>query len=495
MTRLTIEEIIASPKFPSLPAAAVRIIELVQDPDVSLPALTVAISNDAALTSKILKQANSSFYARSRAVGKLSDAFMLLGLRRVKTLALGFSLVDTKRGRDGGFDYTAFWRRSLYAAVSARGLATRQKAAGVDEEEAFLGGLMHSLGVLALNQAVGPEYQQLFTQAGGDYAELLGLEAAALGFTHAELGGRLSETWNLPRELTAALRWSATPDLADESVRAMVSCVSIGSAAADVFVCETPGPAVTRYRERCRDRFGMSPEESAKLLVRIQDDAAGMESLLDLPAGDSVDIAAILSQATETLVELSFEAEREAVQLERENSQLAVEASTDVLTGLPNRRRLVEFIANAAVDAQRQQTPLCYLMIDIDHFKRINDVHGHPGGDAVLKALGAMLRKWTRDTDLVGRYGGEEFGIVTPDTDLRGAATLAHRLCKAVEAIDFAAQAGIDVKLTVSIGVANFEPSWERSVEQLIEAADAALYEAKEAGRNVVRLGAVAAAA
>ena len=170
MKTLSIEHVIASPKLPSLPAVAIQIIDLVQDPDVSLARLSTALSQDTALTTKILKTANSAFYARPRAVSKLSEALMILGLRRVKTLALGFSLVEDGYRQQGSFDHMAFWQRSVFAAVGARVMAG--KAVGVDPEEAFLGGMIHSLGSLALNQAIGPDYGVLLEQAKGDLLDL-----------------------------------------------------------------------------------------------------------------------------------------------------------------------------------------------------------------------------------------------------------------------------------------------------------------------------------
>ena len=137
-----------------------RILVLVQDPTVSLRSLADAVSTDPPLTIRLLKQANSSFYGRPQTVSKLTEAFMILGLRRVKTLALGLSLVDGRRGEIGGFDYSTFWRRSLYAATGARLMASRVKE--VDEEEAFLGGLIHRVGVLVLNEAAGADYQAFF---------------------------------------------------------------------------------------------------------------------------------------------------------------------------------------------------------------------------------------------------------------------------------------------------------------------------------------------
>ncbi len=485
---VSIESIVASPKLPSLPAVAVRIIGLIQDPDVSLAILADAISSDPGLTGKILRQANSSVYGRTRGVSKLTEALMVLGLRRAKTLALGFSLVDEKRGDVGGFDYTAFWNRSLFAAVGARLVALR--VGGVDEEEAFLGGLMHGLGVLALNNALGSDYQALFDQADGDYAELLALESGLLGVNHAQLGGALGEHWELPRGLTAALQLFPTPELADEAFRPMVSCVSLGSAAADVFTREDRTHAVLHYRDRGYQLFNSAPSESDQMLPRIQSEAAGMQALLNLAGDEVINIGEILSQANEALVALSSEAETENVRLEHRNTQLSIEAYTDAPTGLANRRQLEKFIEESIEVALAERAPLCYLMVDIDHFKRVNDLHGHPAGDIVLNELAKTLVAAARTDDLVARYGGEEFGVVAPHTDLRSAVQLAQRIRSAVESREFCIPPSTQLKVTVSIGVAVFDPSWPSPVLQLIAAADEALYQAKESGRNAVRIAA-----
>jgi len=133
--------------------------------------------------------------------------------------------------------------------------------------------------------------------------------------------------------------------------------------------------------------------------------------------------------------------------------------------------------------AMRQGRPLASVMLDIDHFKRINDTYGHPVGDEVIRAVAARLRAAARDSDILGRYGGEEFALVTPDTG-GSAAMLAERLREVITAEPVRTAAGL-LAVTISAGVAGVTAA-EGDLGQLLALADAALYEAKQGGRNRV---------
>ncbi|ACB80582.1 diguanylate cyclase [Methylorubrum populi BJ001] len=164
-------------------------------------------------------------------------------------------------------------------------------------------------------------------------------------------------------------------------------------------------------------------------------------------------------------------------------AELARLAGTDLLTGLPNRRRFEEAFEQAAKASRRADRPLALLVIDADHFKRYNDRHGHAVGDAVLKSLAKSLTEsLRRPNDLAARVGGEEFAVLLPDTDRAGAARIAEAIHAAVAGLAVPA-AGIDPgSITVSIGLA--VSAGDRATEDLYRRADAALYVAKESGRN-----------
>jgi two-component system cell cycle response regulator len=138
--------------------------------------------------------------------------------------------------------------------------------------------------------------------------------------------------------------------------------------------------------------------------------------------------------------------------------------------------------------ALRNDSSVALLMIDLDHFKRVNDTHGHLVGDAVLRDVAELLISGVRGSDFVGRFGGEEFLVVLPDTDDDGAAAFAERIRERIDGHAFGGRdGGPSLQMTASIGVATFPAALIESVEDLFARADAALYRAKADGRNRVR--------
>jgi len=176
----------------------------------------------------------------------------------------------------------------------------------------------------------------------------------------------------------------------------------------------------------------------------------------------------------------------------RHNVQLSLEmAITDQLTGLHNRRYMARHLDNLITGAQKAGKPLAFLIMDIDHFKSVNDTHGHDIGDEVLREFANRISANVRGIDLACRYGGEEFVVVMPDTDVDFAYAIAERLRKSVETTPFViSRAPGKLNVTISIGIASLEGDDDTS-EQLLHRADQALYRAKRGGRNRV----VAAAA
>ncbi|UCC72249.1 MAG: diguanylate cyclase [Gemmatimonadota bacterium] len=165
--------------------------------------------------------------------------------------------------------------------------------------------------------------------------------------------------------------------------------------------------------------------------------------------------------------------------------QLEILAKTDELTGCLSRRYLMERLENELERAARYERLLGVVMFDIDDFKRLNDTHGHTTGDAALRSIGEVLRRSLRTADFVGRYGGDEFLLVLPETSAHGTHQLAERIRNGVSRREFDLRGGT-LRLTVSGGVAGFPDADVISLEDLIDRADEALYRAKAAGRNKV---------
>jgi len=174
----------------------------------------------------------------------------------------------------------------------------------------------------------------------------------------------------------------------------------------------------------------------------------------------------------------------EITQRKTDEARLRRLATTDPLTGLSNRRHFFERGAQELRRAARYRRPLALLMLDIDHFKSVNDRFGHEAGDAVLRDLAERLRTGLRSSDLPGRIGGEEFAALLPETTAEQAEGLAERLRAAIAASPL----GPGARITVSLGVALALPASEDSIDAVLRRADAALYRAKAGGRNQVAL-------
>jgi diguanylate cyclase (GGDEF)-like protein len=173
-------------------------------------------------------------------------------------------------------------------------------------------------------------------------------------------------------------------------------------------------------------------------------------------------------------------------ELEEKNRELQELAYYDPLTGLPNRRFFFEHASLIFEEVKRYEKSLSLLVIDIDHFKEINETYGHDVGNLVLKTFAGLLRGIVRQSDICARFGGEKFVVLLPNTDLEGAKVLAERI-RATVAKNPVEHGSTIIVFTVSIGISQYRKGMQ-SIDELIKEADIALYRAKEGGRNRVEV-------
>jgi diguanylate cyclase (GGDEF)-like protein len=209
-------------------------------------------------------------------------------------------------------------------------------------------------------------------------------------------------------------------------------------------------------------------------------------------AGDPADVLAYLVNSTIAELRVRIETTERRAEEDRSRLEALVRertreldrlATTDLLTETFNRRRLKEIAGHELSRARRFNQPLCVAMLDLDHFKTINDTFGHSVGDIALQMAAAAIRSRVRSHDHVGRYGGEEFVVVLPGTAQGGAIRLAESVRDAIATVVLETETG-PVTLTTSAGVAEWDGA--ETLDEVLARADAALYRAKEAGRNCV---------
>ena len=176
---------------------------------------------------------------------------------------------------------------------------------------------------------------------------------------------------------------------------------------------------------------------------------------------------------------------RAQMRIKKRLDQLKAEAVIDELTGVYNRRFMESQLVAKLGEAWRYHHPFSFMILDLDHFKRVNDTLGHPFGDLVLRETAMLMRRMIRKEDIVARYGGEEFAMILPHTDRAGVAVLGERVRRAIAEQSFT-QGDRQHQVTISIGAATYPRDETESVEELVHFADQRLYLAKELGRNRV---------
>ena len=487
MNKSLLDKVVNCPRLPSLPTVAVNVIELCRDDNVKIEEIANTLSNDPALSGKVLKTVNSSYYGLRQSVTTISQAIVILGLNSVKTLALSFSLVNALKGATGeDFDPNKFWRRVLYSATGAKVIA--EHLGMEDQEEVFLGALLQDIGVLAMMQQLGKPYINILSTIGDRHEELTFLETMEFDLTHASVGAELAERWKLPSILIEPIKFHEKPESASAALKPLVRAVALGALSSSVFL-EHPKDALETFYKRAHQWFKIDKQDADQIIQRIDLASKELGRFFEIDASGANDIGSILVEANEVLQDVTFKAQQDNAKLQEENKTLEEKATKDALTGISNRGHFNDRLKFHFEHASRQGQPVSLILFDADHFKAVNDTHGHPAGDAVLVHIAKTVEDLAPESAIVARYGGEEFAIILPNTERKDAAFLAEEVRKTFETLPIDIDDALQLTVTASIGVATFDGLRVfTKPEQLIKAADQAVYAAKYAGRNCVRV-------
>ncbi len=497
-------------ELPTLSPVVEKVLRLIGDEKVSVKELADIIQNDVSLSFKILKVVNSAFYGFPRKISTLSQAMVILGLSAVKNLALSMSILEifvegTSKVR-GVSDFKVFWERSLFSAVAARRLAILTEYP--KEEEVFMAALLQDIGVLVFIKYFPEEYARTLEQAKQSATDLIVLEDQNFGINHTLLGEFLANKWQLPRSLTIPILRHHDPDAvhqgdpseAAEEVEKFTQYVHLSQLTSAIFYDEYHPDRVQKLTRQAERYLNVKPKVIEELLANLADEVKEVAKFFGLPLVRTSSYSELLMAANIELgrINLSYEqmnrelvaakrrAEELAVQLAEANRKLEEMANLDGLTKIFNRRVFQNLITKEFYRSNRYGHPLSCIMIDLDHFKRINDTQGHLVGDQVLKEVASLLEANLRKSDTLARYGGEEFVVISPEADHEAAAFIAEKLRRSVEENVFDIE-GRSIRITISLGVATLsKDSKLECEEELILHADRNLYQAKNRGRNRV---------
>ncbi len=494
---------------PTLPRIAVEVMQLSLNPEVSIPEMANTILKDVGLSTRILKTVNSPYYPIVRNVTNISDALMLLGMQTVKNITLSLTVYDTFKSNLDLQIYNLLQIRSLKAAVASQAVA--EDSGLIPTENAFLSGLLEELGILLLAYLAPKEFAECLDEAEKRDLDITIVAREVFQIDYSELGVKLAEHWNLADSIRDVIRYHKDPEaarqanLSQESFRCVV-VAHLGHLAAGIFIGRQEGLRIEQFREGYRRYLNKQGTEADQLLHNLADRIEKAASAFDVPIPPPRGYPLILEEANSELARINFQYERTyhelmakvdelnamnnrlnylMEELSRKNAILAGLAEKDGLTDLYNHRCFHEFMHKQALQAQRYRQRLSLILLDIDHFKALNDTYGHQSGDQILKDLAGILRDSVRKSDIIARYGGEEFAIIMPETDTQGAALVAENIRSKAQQYKSRTSTDQAIQFTVSLGVAQFSESMN-SPEELMAVADTCLYEAKRSGRNRV---------
>ena len=491
-------------RLPSLPTVAVEAMKLFHDPNSSNEQLVALIRKDPAIVGKLLKAANSAKYGLRGEVTDLNRAVMMLGRATATPLVLSFSLARQSMESSQHLEfYRRFWLRSFVQATAADVLCSLF-ASPAFRGECYSVNILAGLGKLALLRAEPDRYLEVLQRAAAENASLPRIEQEVFGFTHLKLSSVLLQQMGLPERFcqtilaigdspdTLTIEPNASSPLLQVTriADAVASLICDGTAAIAVLALEDGMAAIHLPRE-------ITTED---LIDQVRDRLDASASLFDIDppqlpsAGDLLQDA--LDQLSRFAMMITEPAQQAGVpvelleengRLKRRVADLLQVSRLDGLTGLCNRAYFLQQFTEAAALHRLRGHSLGMAVIDVDHFKRVNDTHGHQAGDLALKVVADTLKATLRDNDLVGRYGGEEFVVMLEDASREGLQIVGDRLRSRIEnaVIDFE---GKRIAITASIGLAEGRVTDTEAVfvDQLFAAADAAMYRAKNSGRNCI---------
>lgn len=504
MLNVLMDRIRKADRLPSLPSVALEVLRLTRNDDVSVEQLSRVIQNDPALCAKLLKIVNSSLFGVPREISSVRQATVILGLRSVKVMALSFSVVDVLRVRERDeFDMEGYWRRSLSTAVAARLIG--KEVAPPMAEEAFVAGLLADIGAFAAWCCAPQEYQPVYRAALERRQPLWQAERDRLGGSHAAMSAELLRAWNLPEGICRAVASHHGEDLdtIPPGSSTVARVVHAGALVAEMFCGDAPASGLEPIRERCLVLTGISAAGLEGVFSRLDKYVRETAVLLSVPVGETISYERLQSEAAAQLAELSVQAEverasavrsadvaqAEASRLEREKREILEVASTDGLTSLANRAAFDKRLEEELSRSRATGAALSLILMDVDHFKRFNDTHGHQAGDAVLQAVAEAVRGVANPDGLVARYGGEEFAVIVLRKAGEELRALAEKIRSTIEARTVCHE-GKTLRVTASLGVATVPPGkHDTDPREIIRLADERLYAAKRAGRNRVVAG------
>lgn len=494
--------VLASEELPTLPAVASKLVTLTSSEETTLADVADLVSQDVALSSNILRVANSAFYGFPQQIGSISQAVSMLGTKAVQSLVLSFSFLSmNKRPKSDHFDFDKFWERSLASAGAAKLIL--EKIPGVDTEEIFVASLLQNLGQLIMASTMPEEYEKVINAMDENQVDMLEAEKSVLGADHCLIGYEVAKHWGFPPSMSLPILHHHDPAgyVGDDSkIKYSTRAIYLSDLLLNIFYSETPEEYYCQFQTEAAELLNL---DSRCIETIMQDSHTELDQValnFGFKTAETRPVQEILQEANirlsvlnldyeqvnKELVKAKVSLEKLTKELQEKNKYLKTLADMDGLTGIYNNRYFQGALDKELSRTQRKNYHLSLVMIDVDHFKRFNDDHGHLVGDFVLAEISKVMKANIREYDTLARYGGEEFVLVLPETGEEDAVCVAEKIRSTIEKAAFK-EDGKSYRVTASFGLASIQgEDGMPGKTELIKMADEALYDAKKKGRNQV---------
>lgn len=471
-------------ELPALPGVAMEILEKIRNPDTSMHQLAEILATDPPLSAKVLNVVNSPFFGLPHKITNLPHAVNLLGEESLKYIALSFSLVQLFAKGQNKLDYSGFWKQSLVCAVVSRLVA--KQIIPDNAEDLYLIGLLHNIGILVMAQSCPRQYAMVIKKVKNEGLLTHQAENEIFGCNHMEVGAFLLTSWGFPESFTIPVACHHNPEEIESSAPGQLAKTRIIHLSTEIFsfLYENNNALGLARINDLLDQYQIMP--FIKLETLMEQACAHVSPLLpffDLEKDEAMDYLKILEESKKELFRLSFDLTNKIRKQNEKISKLSRLAYKDGLTGLPNFQSFQEALDREMSAIERYGHSSVLAMMDLDHFKAINDVHGHAAGDLVLKEIGQFFSSSIRQSDIIARYGGEEFVLILSRTEMDAATRIIKRLQEDLEELKVKYK-DKKISVTMSAGITLIKPDCPFVKSELLWQADQALYLAKNSGRN-----------
>jgi diguanylate cyclase (GGDEF)-like protein len=483
---------------PTTAAVAIKFVELGKDPTAEPADYAKVIGGDSSLSSKLLALSNSSWFGVRNKVTNVRMAVNLLGLGTVRKLAISYCMAGLHNElRLSQVESRMFWQTSLCKAVAAQ-----QYAKIMDEklaDDGFAAGLFQDFAIPVMYATAKEKLMTILENAGIDWRAKLDHERSLFHLDHSEIGRILGQKLELPDLFVDIVAFHHSRERLEEFVENEIVAEAAYVAALFPHVYNTWNQSdAQELRSFLQGRLQDKSVSVEQYLEAIQKEYNNLYKFFEdgeppqMKLQETIEAACKESadnttQMVGTMNEMMQEAATMGVEVQnvlRQHEELVEKSSRDSLTGALNRETFVQNAQDQLRKAYRYRVPYAVIFMDLDKFKYINDTFGHRMGDRALKRVVEHIQSATREHDLLGRFGGDEFVLLLYECKAEDVEQIMKRVIGNIAA-DPLGSSKKPIPLTISAGVLTVRPSErQHNLEMLLSIADKKMYEAKKAGGN-----------